>query len=149
MVIRKNGEKCTCGRKGCFETYASAIALIRETKKAMTKHPESKLWEIGSAENVSAKTAFVYKDKDKTAKKIVKDYIKSLACGISNVANIFRPQVILIGGGVCAEGDNLLKPLQKEVNKQIYGGKLCENVPVRIASLGNKAGLLGAAALVM
>ena len=148
-VIVADGERCTCGRRGCLEAYASATALIRDTKAMMSLYPESKMWEVGSLENVNGATAFAYKDVDVYAKQVVDNYIKYLAMGLTNFANIFRPEVILLGGGVCAEGDNLVKPLQALVDRDIFAGKMGPQVPILTAQLGNKAGLLGAAALLM
>lgn len=148
-AIVAGGKQCTCGRKGCLEAYASATALIRDTKEAMTTHKDSKMWEIGSIDKVTGKTAFDYKDTDPYAKKVVGDYIYHLACGITNFANIFRPETVLLGGGVCAQGDELVKPLQALLDQDIFAGELGPQVAIRIAELGNSAGLLGAAALLM
>lgn len=151
-VIRFGGEKCTCGRRGCFEAYASATALIRQTKAAMKKHPESALWKLcgGDPEMVDGKTAFDgMKAGDRYATKVVKDYIGYLAEGVTNLANVFRPDAILLGGGVCAEGDTLLKPLKEKVEQLIYGGEEYAPVEILIASLGNDAGLCGAAKYAM
>ena len=149
MVIVKGGEQCTCGRKGCLEAYASATALIRDTRRAMQAHPDSKMWEIGSLDAVTGKTVFDYKDTDVYAKEVLDGYLAALACGITNVANIFRPEVVLLGGGVCAQGDNLVKPLQEMLNEEIFAGELGPQVKIIIAELGNSAGLLGGAALLM
>ncbi len=149
MVIVSGGEQCTCGRKGCLEAYASATALIRDTKRAMTAHKDSKMWESGDLDKVTGKTAFDYMDSDPYAKEVVDAYISHLACGITDVANIFRPETVLLGGGVCAQGDTLVKPLQKILDKEIFAGDLGPQVPILIAELGNSAGLLGAAALLM
>lgn len=151
MVIRMGGEKCTCGRKGCFEAYASATALIRQTKNAMEKDKTSKLWEIcPNLEDVNGKTAFDgMRAGDKTAEKVVKNYITYLAEGIANLANIFRPDAVVLGGGVCAEGDNLLVPLRRKVNRLLYGGTKYAPVLVTVAQLGNDAGLVGAARFAM
>ena len=148
-VIVVDGEQCSCGRKGCFEAYSSATALIRDTKRAMEAHKDSDMWEIGSLDEVTGKTAFDYKDADPYAKEVVDNYLKHLACGIVNVANIFRPEIVLLGGGVCAQGSALTKPLQKLLDKEIFAGELGPKVKIRIAELGNSAGLLGAAALLM
>ena len=148
-VIVVDGEQCSCGRKGCFEAYSSATALIRDTKRAMEAHKDSDMWEIGSLDEVTGKTAFDYKDADPYAKEVVENYLKHLACGIANVANIFRPEIVLLGGGVCAQGSALTKPLQKLLDKEIFAGELGPKVKIRIAALGNSAGLLGAAALLM
>ena len=148
-VIVYGGEQCTCGRKGCLEAYASATALIRDTKRAMEMHKDSKMWEIGSLDQVTGKTAFDYAENDPYAKEVVDSYIAHLACGITNVANLFRPETVLLGGGVCAQGDNLVKPLQKLLNEEIFAGELGPQVKILVAELGNSAGLLGAAALLM
>ena len=148
-AIVLGGEPCTCGRKGCLEAYASATALIRDTKRAMTLHPESKMWEIGSLDVVTGKTAFDYKDTDAYATEVVDNYIRHLACGIVNFANIFRPQVVILGGGVCAQGDNLVKPLQAILNEELFAGSMGPQVEILIAQLGNSAGILGAAALLL
>ena len=149
MVICEGGEQCTCGRRGCFEAYASATALIRDTKRAMEAHKDSKMWEVGSLDAVDGKTAFAYLDTDPYAKEVVDSYIHSLGCALTNLANIFRPQVILIGGGICAEGERLTVPLQKLVDAEIFGGDKGPQVPIHRATLANRAGILGAAALVM
>jgi glucokinase len=149
IVIVKDGEQCSCGRRGCFEAYSSATALIRDTKRAMEAHPDSKMWEIGSIDAVGGRTVFDYAPIDPYAKAVLDSYIEHLACGLINYANIFRPEVILLGGGVCAQGDNLIKPLQAIMNKEIYAGDKGPQVPILIAELENSAGLLGAAALLM
>ena len=148
-VIRMGGEKCTCGRRGCFEAYASATALIRQTKRAMERHPESKMWQIaGNLDGVDGKTAFDgQRAGDPAADRVVKFYIRCLAEGICNLLNEFRPQAILLGGGVCGEGDNLLLPLKKEVDKRLFGGTDYAPFDLCTASLGNDAGLCGAARL--
>ncbi len=148
-VIVAGGEQCTCGRKGCLEAYASATALIRDTKRAMQENPSSKMWEIGDIDKVTGKTAFDYKACDESAKAVVDNYIQKLGVGITNVANVFRPQAIMLGGGVCAEGDNLIKPLQAYLDKEIFAGTQGPAVKILVAMLGNSAGLLGAAALLL
>ncbi len=148
-VIVAGGEECTCGRKGCLEAYASATALIRDTKRAMQAHKDSKMWEIGALDNVTGKTAFDYQDSDPYAKEVVDRYIEMLAFGITNFANIFRPEAVILGGGVCAQGDSLVKPLQAILDRDIFAGNLGPRVPIVIAELGNSAGLLGGAALLM
>ena len=146
-VIVAGGEQCTCGRKGCLETYASATALIRDTKRAMVANKDSKMWEIGSLDKVTGKTAFDYKDIDGAAKAVVDSYIEKIGVGITNIANEFRPEAIILGGGVCAQGDNLVKPLKEFLKREIYAGDKGPQVEILIATLENSAGLLGAAAL--
>ena len=151
-VIKMGGEPCMCGRKGCFEAYASASALVRQTKKAMLKNKDSKLWEIAQndIENVDGKTAFDgVRMGDKTAKKVVDTYIKYLAEGVLNLCNEFRPEAVILGGGICAEGEMLFKPLKKIVEKYIYGGVEYAPIEILAATLGNDAGVYGAARLAM
>lgn len=148
-VIAIGGERCTCGRRGCLEAYASATAIIRDTRRAMEAHRDSKLWEIGLLDSVNGKTAFDYYDSDKYARAVVDSYIEHLACGIINYANIFRPDAIILGGGVCAQGESLINPLKKILGEELFGKELGPKVELLAAKLGNDAGALGAAALVM
>lgn len=147
MMIRKRGIKCTCGRCGCFECYASATALKRETCKAMKRDSASLMWMTAKTlDDVSGRTAFLAAEKgDKAAKKVVKNYIEDLGDGIINIVNLLRPQVIILGGGVSNEGENLIAPLKKYIYKKIYAP--VEYVPLEIlqATLGNDAGIYGAA----
>ena len=115
----------------------------------MQAHKDSKMWEIGDLEKVTGKTAFDYRETDVYAKEVVDNYIAMLAEGLTNFANIFRPEVIILGGGVCAQGDNLIKPVQKRLNEILFAGELGPQVEIVTATLGNAAGLLGAAALLM
>lgn len=149
-VIRMGGEKCACGRRGCFEAYASATALIRQTKRAMEKDRQSTLWRLceGDINNVNGKTAFDGAAAgDKTAKRVISNYRRYLSEGLANIANTFRPEAILIGGGISAQGENLTKPLQKRVDKLMLGHGAYAPVKILTASLGNDAGLVGAAML--
>ncbi|MDE7453383.1 MAG: ROK family protein [Clostridia bacterium] len=147
MVIERGGDLCTCGRRGCFEAYSSATALIRRTKWAMEEDAGSKMWTSCTSDTVSGKTAFGFMDSDYSAKQVVDWYIDRLACGLVNLANIFRPQVIMLGGGVSNEGERLLVPLRQKFEKQLFGGTGHAPVALKIASLGNRAGVYGAAAL--
>lgn len=149
MVIAEDGKPCTCGRCGCFESYASATALMEQTREAMRNNPQSAMWKTYNLQTASGKTAFDYSDCDKAAKSVADNYIKYLACGIINLANIFRPQVIMLGGGVSEQGENLTAPIQKILNAQIMGGNNYAPVKVVKATLGNRAGAFGAAALFM
>ena len=146
MVIRTNGEKCTCGRKGCFEAYASATALIRQTKNAMKADKETEMWKISkSLSAVDGKTAF--SAKDKTAKNVVKTYLGYLSEGVVNIVNIFQPEVICLGGGVSNAGEKILKPIRKSVKEKAFSRFGKQQTDVRLARLGNDAGIIGAALL--
>lgn len=149
-VIKIGGEKCTCGRKGCLEAYASATALIRQAQKAMESDKDSLPWKLtdGNKENVNGKIVFdALREGDKTAEKVVKKYTEYLAAGVTNVINAFHPQAIVLGGGIRAAGDVFLTPLKSEVNRGIFGGTKFAPVEIVMARLGNDAGIYGAAAL--
>ena len=148
-VIVEGGESCTCGRKGCFEAYASATALIRQTQRAMNDNKNSRMWEKYTPETVTGKTAFDYAESDAAARAVVDSYIKYLACGIINLANVFRPQVVMLGGGVSEQKEKLTNPLQKILDKEVFAGQTYAPVKIITASLGNRAGAFGAAALFM
>lgn len=152
MVIQVGGVPCGCGRKGCFEQYASASALIRDTKRAMFENKESIMWQVtgGDPENVDGKTAFAAsREGDAAAQTVVKNYIVYLGEGILNLVSIFRPEAVILGGGVCNEGEYLLAPLRKYVAERLYVG--CDKVPLTLnrAALGNDAGIYGALAFAM
>lgn len=151
MKIGDKGNKCTCGRTDCWETYSSATALTRETIKKMNECPGSSMWDFaGELEAVDGRTSFeCAKTGDKAAKEVVDEYILYLADGILNVSNIFGPQAVLIGGGICAQGDFLIKPLQEFMAKNKYGGALTPDIVVERATLGNNAGIFGGAALAL
>ena len=149
MVVHIGGAECTCGRKGCFEAYSSATALVNQTKAAMDAHPESFLHKIvAKTGKVTAKTAFdAMRKGDKVAKEVVDNYLHYLSEGVANLINIFAPEAIILGGGVCNEGDALLVPLKEQVIAKCYGGDLIHHAEIAIATLGNDAGLIGAAML--
>ena len=148
-VIVVDGEPCTCGRKGCLEAYASASALIRETKKAMHSNKRSLMWKISpDIELVNGKLPFeAAKQGDATAIKVLDDYVKYLGEGILNYCNIFRPNVIVLSGGVANAGEFLFSRLNNYVKERNYGYKSTPEVKVVPAELGYDSGKIGAAAL--
>ncbi len=146
--IEVDGLKCACGRQGCYELYASATALIRMTREAMEKNPDSKMWEIaGSIEGANGKTAFDAKRAgDAAGTEVVDKYIRYLASGLVNVVNIFQPEALIIGGGISKEGEYLLAPLREIIERERYSrGKIQSDIV--IAKLGNDAGIIGASQL--
>ncbi len=148
MCISSGGEQCTCGRKGCFEAYASATALIRETNRAAKGIEETILKEMvgDNVNHTNAKMVFDARDKgDEVATRIIKEYYDMLAEGLGNVINVFDPETIAIGGGVSAQGDKLVKELESRLARYAFGGVL--NTKIKICSLGNDAGIIGAALL--
>lgn len=149
MVIMVDGEECTCGRRGCWEAYASATALIRQTKKAMEENPDSVMHQLAKEEGkVSGKTAFdAMRKGDIAGIKVVDKYIKYVSCGLINLVNALQPEIICIGGGICNEGETLMKPLRRYVQAERYS--IHSKIQTRIvkAELGNDAGVIGAAIL--
>ena len=149
MVIVKDGEPCSCGRRGCFEVYASATALIRETAEMIEKYPDSIIHDMieNNPETINGKTAFdAARQGDEAGCEIVRQYVEYLGCGISNLINVFQPEAIVIGGGVSKEGENLLVPLREYVKKNSYTRGVPES-KIITAKLGNDAGIIGAAML--
>ncbi len=152
-VICVGGRQCTCGRRGCFEAYASASALAAMTKEKMheleIKGIDSLLFEEEKAEGrISARTAFgAAKRGDKYGQELVDSYVRYLAEGVTNVVNAFQPKILSIGGGVSAEGDNLIKPLEELVLREQYTRNSKKKTKITVATLGNDAGIIGAAAL--
>ena len=149
-VISVDGPQCTCGRKGCFEVFSSATGLIRMTKESMAQNPDSSMHKLVAERGgkVSARIAFdAMRLGDAAAKAVVDDFIKYLAAGITNTINIFQPDILCIGGGVCNEGDALLLPVKELVAKEVYTRNSKQNTEIVIAKLGNDAGIIGAAFL--
>ena len=147
-VIVQGGEQCTCGRKGCWEAYASATGLIKLTKASMEANPNSKMWELcdGDINNASGRTAYDgMRADDEAAKEVVKKYEEYVACGITNMVNIFQPEVLCIGGGISKEGDTLLAPIVEVVDAERFTKNVEKQTVVKIAELGNDAGIIGAA----
>ncbi len=150
IVICMDGEPCSCGRTGCWEAYASATALVRQTKEAMETHPRSAMWKLvnGDLNAVNGRTAFdAMRAGDTVAFAVVDKYIEYLACGVINIVNIFQPDMICIGGGISHEGETLLEPLREKVALERYSKFSERQTVVRAAQLGNDAGIIGAACL--
>ena len=149
IVVMMDGEPCSCGRKGCFEAYASVTALIRQTKAAMLANKDSKMWEIaGSIDGVDGRTSFdAMRAGDAAAKAVVDKYCEYVACGLTNVINIFQPEVACIGGGISKEGETLIAPVRKYVEHFRYSKNAPAQTEIKAAELGNDAGIIGAAYL--
>lgn len=144
------GELCTCGRRGCVEAYVSATGLIREAKRAAEKDPQSVMNELckGDLSNMNGKIPFdAAEQKDPAGMKVVNDYITYLGESIANYVNIFRPDVILLSGGVCNQKEKLTEPLTGYIKTKCFGGEKAFIPEVRCAILGNSAGIIGAANL--
>lgn len=150
-VIVVDGRPCTCGRNGCWETYASATGLIRTTKEHMEKAPkDSPLWTLvgGDINQVSGRTAFdAMRQGDAIGAAIVEEYIHYLSEGIVNMVNIFQPDILCVGGGISNERDTLMNPVRAFVEKQQYAMNSSKKTVICRAELGNDAGIIGAALL--
>ena len=150
-VIVVDGRLCTCGRHGCWETYASATGLIKTTKEHMDKAPkDSPLWTLvdGDINKVSGRTAFdAMRQGDPVGKEIVDEYIKYLSVGVVDMVNIFQPDILCIGGGISNERETLLAPLRELVASEQYAMNSSKKTVICRAELGNDAGIIGAALL--
>lgn len=149
IVITEDGEPCTCGRKGCWEAYASATALIRQTKQAMEANPDSIMHELAAKDGgVNGKTSFdAAKAGDEAGMKVVRTYAKHIAEGVANLVNIFQPEMLVIGGGVSKQGDYLLNMVKEFCAGQTYDKGGIPTTEIAVAQLGNDAGIFGAAFL--
>ena len=135
MVIVENGEPCTCGRRGCLEAYASAPALVREAARA-------------TGREMTPEEIFAAAKEDPAVKEVTDIYIRRLGTGIVNAVNVFRPRLVLLGGGISAQGDVLIKPLEKYLRQGCFGGERSGIPEIRTSVLGNQAGMIGAASLI-
>ena len=153
IVIEYNGRQCSCGRKGCWEAYSSATGLINMTKEKLAECeangiPTLMTDFVKEEGKVSGKTAFAAMKKgDAPAKEVVDMYIGYLGCGLSNIINIFQPEILVIGGGICNEKHYLTDPLEKIIKEETYGNEAIKPTTLKIAELGNDAGIIGAAVL--
>ena len=155
IVIEQNGKQCSCGRKGCWEAYSSPTGLINMTKDKIEECEKAGVHTLMSDiakehGKVSGRTAFMAMNKgDKAAKEVIDTYISYLATGLANIVNIFQPEVVSIGGGISNEGQVLIDMLDPLIKAETYGGGVVKATELRIAELGNDAGIVGAATLGM
>ena len=145
-ILVLDGEPCTCGRRGCWEAYASATALIRQGKAAAAAHPASLL---NRYPDLTGRDVFDAADAgDAAAQAVVDRYLDDLACGVANIVNIFFPEVIALSGGVANQGDALLVPLRERVRALSYGSRYAvRHTRIELCTLGYRAGVIGAALL--
>ena len=151
IVIEHEGRQCSCGRKGCWEAYSSATALIKMTVEKLDECKARRRNTImADAPRISGRTAFdAMRAGDEAGKEVVGMYLSYLGTGLVNIVNIFQPQVISIGGGVSGEGQWLVDALVTKIRAEEYGHGVVPGTKVRIAELGNDAGIVGAAVLSM
>ncbi len=153
IVIEYNGRPCSCGRRGCWEAYSSATALVAMTNEKLAecaKQGRATLMTELAAQRgkVTGRTACdAMRMGDEAAKEVYDVYINYLACGLTNIVNIFQPQIISLGGGISNEGQSLIDAVLPVVHGQQYGSGIIDLADIRIAKLGNDAGIIGAACL--
>ena len=145
MLLVLDGEPCTCGRRGCWETYASATALIRQAKKAAAEHPESLLAQAGEITGLAVFQAADWGDS--VAQAVIDRYCVYVAAGFTDLVNSLAPEMILLGGGISRQGERILAPIREYVANNCFGQKDGAIPVIRAAALGNEAGIIGAAAL--
>ena len=140
-----DGEPCTCGRRGCWEVYASATALIRQGREAAAAHPTSLL---NRYPELTGRDVFDAADAgDAAAQAVLERYYVYVAAGITDLVNILSPEMVLIGGGISRQGERLLRPIRRYVAANCFGGESRPQPIIQAAQLGNEAGIIGAAAL--
>lgn len=147
-IIHVNGRQCSCGRKGCLDVYCSATGLITTTKEHMEKNPDSLMWKLcdGNLDNVDGRTCFdAAQQGDAAGQAVVEEYTSVLAEAIVNAANTLQPEIICIGGGVSKQGENLLRPIRNYMERFCFDRFTSHKTEIRIAQLGNDAGVIGAA----
>lgn len=150
ITVEKDGRKCACGSRGCLETYCSASALVKETKKAMIDHSDSKLWEICDDINkVDGKTIFRAAELgDKVSEEVLDTFLNYLSIGVINMITLLQPEILVIGGGMSKEKDAIIDPLKKLVIENSLTKNLTEKTTIKTAVLFNDAGIVGAAAYI-
>lgn len=147
ILLMLDGAPCTCGRRGCWEAYASATALCRQAQDAARNNSSSALSQL-SAENITGKAVFDIADTgDSVACAVVDRYCQYVAAGLTDLVNALAPELILLGGGVCRQGERILAPIREYVATHCFGQRQGAVPVIATAQLGNDAGIIGAAAL--
>lgn len=147
-VIKHSGKLCTCGRRGCFECYASATALMELANEKALAYPDSLMNQMAAGNRIDGRIIFdAEKAGDIAAKEVVEQYEEDLSVGLVNIINIFRPEVVILGGGVSAQGKYLTDVLQEKAEKMCFGGTIGEVAKIVTSELKNDAGIIGAAYL--
>ena len=152
MSINIDGCDCNCGRKGCFEDYASASALVEQAKEAM-KSPEGRdslLWKgIDNADALDGEKLFnAVRAGDEISKKVLAGYVDYLAEGLTNLINILQPDVIVLSGGITRAADLFLDSVKEKVAKDVYSRASKINTQILLAkgtADSGDVGIIGAA----
>jgi len=145
MTIKYDGIACNCGRRGCFEAYASTNALVKMACDSMHQNPGSLMWKMSQ---INGKNIFEgIRQGDKALKEVLDEYTTLLAEGLTNIINIFQPEEMVIGGGISAAADLFLPDTILKVSERVYSKASAKNTVIRTAKFGNDAGIVGAANL--
>lgn len=150
ILLEIDGKPCTCGRRGCWEAYASASALLRQAASAMQKNKDSLLYKQSGGETKKIDGLMVFNAAaagDSTAKEVLERYFIYVAEGVTSLINIFQPEVFLIGGGLANQGENLTAPIRSLVQERLFCREGIPMTQIRTAALANDAGIVGAAML--
>lgn len=139
-------ESCNCGRKGCLEQFTSATGVVRLAKRLMNNtDKETKMREFG--ENITAKDVFdLAKEGDAAANEVVETMGTYLGTAMSHIAVVVNPQAFIIGGGVSKAGQFLIDAIKDKYRETCFAA--CGDSAVHLATLGNDAGMYGAAAMI-
>lgn len=149
LVIEVDGVPCTCGKRGCAERYCSATAIIRMAREACADAPNCLIMRKveGDMDKINAKVVFdAAKEGDSVALQVFNRFVKYLTIAINNVISFIDPDMIILGGGVSRAGDFLLDAVKAALPEYLFYPTL-KQPELRIASLGNDAGIIGAALL--
>ena len=147
IKVERDGKLCGCGQKGCWEAYASATGLIREAQSRLAVNKTNGLYEQVIGRDLEAKDIFdVAKEGDAFALDLVDYEADYIALGIGNLLNVLDPEIVVVGGGVSLAGDILFDKVKERLKKYAFPSTT-ENLKIVAASLGNDAGILGAAYL--
>lgn len=148
-IVDDEPDACGCGNHGCLEQYASATGVVRLANRKLDATSEDTV--LGAAKQageLSAKAVFdAVKDGDKVACEIADEFGKYLGKGLASIAAVVNPEIFVLGGGVSKAGTILCEYVEKHYDKYVFHG--CKNVEFKLATLGNDAGIFGAAKLVL
>ena len=142
---------CTCGKKGCLETVASATGIVNLTRRYADEYAgDAELKKlIDNGEDVNAKVVFdLAKEGDELALIVYRNFARYLGIACVNIGSILNPSTIVIGGGVSAAGDFLLDGVRKVYEENSFP-QVRTSTKLALATLGNDAGVIGAASLVL
>ena len=150
MRTKSLGNRCSCGRLDCWELYASASALQRRAQAVIGHNPTGIMAKLARERGkVDGRVFFdALHAGDQDAEAQLKEFQQDVVDGLVNIANLFRPQLIVVGGGIAAQ-PRMIAPLEGMVAQETLGGEGNPHVKVLAATMGNDAGIVGAAVQVM